>query len=75
MFRAAVYGEKAVSGLQCIVPLKWIECGVYGDLSTIYPKPYSIYLRWTICVCEPSWSMDVGGHSHWLFVAQPGHVD
>ena len=31
-----------------IVPLKWIEYGVYGDLIIIYPKPYSIYLRGTI---------------------------
>ena len=31
-----------------IVPLKQIECGVYGDLIIIYPKPYSIYLRGTI---------------------------
>ena len=33
---------------QTIVPLTWIEYGVYGDLITIYPKPYSIYLRVTI---------------------------
>ena len=32
----------------CIVPLKWIECGVYGDLYITYPKPCSIYLRGTI---------------------------
>ena len=25
--------------------LKQIEYGVYGDLTIIYPKPYSIYLR------------------------------
>ena len=31
-----------------IVPLKYIEYGVYGDLIIIYPKPYSIYLRGTI---------------------------
>ena len=30
------------------VSLKWIEYGVYGDLSRIYAKPYSIYLRGTI---------------------------
>ena len=24
--------------------------GVYGDLIIIYPQPYSIYLRGTICV-------------------------
>ena len=33
---------------QNIVPLKYIKYGVYGDLITIYPKPYSIYLRGTI---------------------------
>ena len=31
-----------------IVPFKYIEYGVYGDLSIIYPKPYSIYPRGTI---------------------------
>ena len=31
-----------------IVPLKQIDYGVYGDLITIYPKPYSIYFRGTI---------------------------
>ena len=31
-----------------IVPLKWIDYGVYADLILIYPKPYSIYLRGTI---------------------------
>ena len=31
-----------------MVPLKQIEYGVYGDLITTYPKPYSIYLRGTI---------------------------
>ena len=25
----------------CIVPLKQIEYGLYGDLIMIYPKPYS----------------------------------
>ena len=30
------------------VPLKWIEHGAYGDLTIIYPRPYSIYLRGTI---------------------------
>ena len=34
-----------------IVPRKQIECGVYGDLVIIYPKPYSIYLRGTIAPC------------------------
>ena len=32
----------------CIVALKYIEYGVYGDLMIIYPKPYSIYSRGTI---------------------------
>ena len=31
-----------------IVPLKYIEYGVYGDVIITYPKPYSIYLRGTI---------------------------
>ena len=30
---------------KAIVPLKKIESGVYGDLITIYPMPYSIYFR------------------------------
>ena len=35
-----------VGGLELSVSLyKWIEYGVYGDLSIIFPKPYSIYLR------------------------------
>ena len=28
-----------------IVPLKYIEYGVYGDLIITYQKPYSIYLK------------------------------
>ena len=31
-----------------IVPLKWINYAVYGDLNIIYPKPYSIYLTGAI---------------------------
>ena len=31
-----------------ILPLKYAEYGVYADLITIYPKPYSIHLRGTI---------------------------
>ena len=31
-----------------IVPLRYIEYGVYGDLIIRYPKPYSIYLRGTM---------------------------
>ena len=31
-----------------IFSLKSIEFGVYADLITIYPTPYSIYLRGTI---------------------------
>ena len=37
-----------VRGLGCVVLLKYIEYGVYGDLIILYPKPYSIYLRGTI---------------------------
>ena len=29
--------------VNCTVPLKWIEYGVYRDLILTYPKPYSIY--------------------------------
>ena len=32
-----------------IIPLKYIEYGVYRDLIRIYAKPYSIYLRGTLC--------------------------
>ena len=32
------------------IPLKYIEYGISGDLIIIYPKPYSIYLRETICL-------------------------
>ena len=32
-------------GFRVIVPLKWIEYGVYGSLVIIFPKPYSIFLR------------------------------
>ena len=31
-----------------VVPLKWIEYGLHGDLSTIYHKPYSIHSGGTI---------------------------
>ena len=31
-----------------IVSFEWTEYGVYGDLTKIYPMPYSIYLRGTI---------------------------
>ena len=44
-----------ILGLQVfwvIVPLKQIECGIYGYLTMIYPKPYSIYLRGTIEIEE-----------------------
>ena len=33
---------------QNIIPLKYIEYGLYADLIVIYPKPCSIYLRGTI---------------------------
>ena len=43
------YGNGVGKGLSyTIVPLGYIESGVYGDLITRYPKPYSIYLRATI---------------------------
>ena len=35
-----------------IVPLKWIEYGLYGDLIIICPKPYSVYLTGTISARE-----------------------
>ena len=31
-----------------VVPLKYIEHGVYGDIRKIYTKPYSIYQRRTL---------------------------
>ena len=31
-----------------VIPLKYIEYEVHGDLVIIYPKLYSIYLRGTI---------------------------
>ena len=53
MFRASLFSSAgkdflAERGVEPIVPLKQIEYGVYRDLSFIYPKPYSIYLRGTI---------------------------
>ena len=33
----------------CIVPLKSIEYGLYGDLVIVYPESYSIYLIGNIC--------------------------
>ena len=44
------------SWFQCIVPHKYIEYGVYGDLMflMIYLKPDSIYLRGAIVCNEPS---------------------
>ena len=36
------------SEFKVIVPRKWIEYAVYGDLIIRYPKPYSIYLMRTI---------------------------
>ena len=41
-------GRKIPNGAGILVRLKWIEYGVYRDLITIYPKPYSVYLRGTI---------------------------
>ena len=34
-----------VLGIKCIVPIKQIEYGVYGDPTIRYPTPYSIYFR------------------------------
>ena len=39
---------QGIRSLSPLVPLKEIEYGVYGDLTIIYPKPYSIYLRGSI---------------------------
>ena len=36
--------QKAYSIPIAIVPLKWIEYGVYGDLIITHPKPYPIHL-------------------------------
>ena len=49
-----------MKGLGLIVPLKWIEYGVYGDLIMTCPKPYSIYLRGTIRfrVCVSGWGSE-----------------
>ena len=33
---------------ESLVPLKWIEYGIYRYLIIIWPKPYSIFLRGTI---------------------------
>ena len=38
----------SLAGRRVIVPPKYIDYGVYGDLTTIHPKPYSIYFRGTI---------------------------
>ena len=35
-------------GAKGIVPLKYVEYGVDGDLVIIYPEPYFIYLRGTV---------------------------
>ena len=51
-----------------IVPLKQIEYGVYGDLIIRYPKPYSIYLRGTLC--WPSSVLVIIGPTFHLHVTQ-----
>ena len=38
------------------LPLKWIEYGVYEDLTTICPKPHSRYLRGTMVWAWMLWS-------------------
>ena len=43
----------AIVGLKTpLDPLSYIEYGVYGDLSIIYPKSDSIYLRGIIQTCK-----------------------
>ena len=37
-----LFSRDRVGGVECIVALKYVEYGVYGDLISIYPKPYSI---------------------------------
>ena len=37
---------------ETIVPLEWIEHGVYGGFIITYPRPYSIYLRGTVYHCN-----------------------
>ena len=38
-----------------IDPLKYIECGAYGDLFSIYPKPSSTYLKGNRVVGWDGW--------------------
>ena len=46
--------QNRVGVTHATVTLKQIEYGVYGDLVTIYPSPYSIYLRGTIPLQNPT---------------------
>ena len=53
LFRAGLsqhlyWGGGVCPTLGFIVSLKWIEYGVYGDVTVRYPKPFSMYLRGTI---------------------------
>ena len=52
------FSKDAIISEGHIVPLK-IQYGVHGDLTIVYPKPYSIHLRGTI---QPRFSCidDVG---------------
>ena len=43
----AAPGMRSLAWALPIIPLKYIEYGVYGDLVILYPQPYSIYLRGT----------------------------
>ena len=50
-----------------IIPLKWIEYGVYGVPIIICPKPYLIYLRGTITLNR----MSVSGAVQSRLAAKP----
>ena len=53
-FGTQVFSQGSLKlNLEAIVPLNYIEYGVYGDLIMMYPKPYSIYLRGTINPIAP----------------------
>ena len=40
------HGKEPIQA-RLIVPLEYVDYGVCGDLILVYPKPYSIYLRYT----------------------------
>ena len=75
LFRRGSYAARLTTAAKSIevetliVPLKWIEYGVYGDLIIVYPKPYSVYLRGTIT----AWlSASRGAASLFMQVASSG---